>query len=74
MIWKSNSGNLLGINIAIEIKLDEYISGICLQTNKKFSFIARFSKFLSSTKQQTLFKSIIGSPFKYCLLIRTFHA
>ena len=45
-IWESKTVKLLGITMDNELKLDEYISNVCKNTQRKLIVLTRIKKYL----------------------------
>ena len=60
--------NLLGINIDNKLQFDKYVLEICYSVGMKVSSLAQVLKLISFRKQRALFKILIESQFKYCLM------
>ena len=55
-IWENGTVKLLGITIDNELKFDEHLSNVCLNSNRKLSALLRIRKYLDFKKIRILFK------------------
>ena len=71
-IWESNKQKLLGVHINRALSFDEHNSNLCKKVDRKLSFLARLSSYMTLTQRRVLMKSFIEA-LGYCPLVWMFY-
>ena len=73
IIKNSNDKKLLRVSLNNRLGLDNQVTNICNQVNKKLHALARIYQFISIHKRRMTMKAYIAVEFGDCPLARMFH-
>ena len=73
IIESSNCEKLLRIYIDSNFSFEYHINRICRKASQKLLALSTIAKFISESKNRTLFKSFIISQFNYCPIVWMCH-
>ena len=68
-ITSSESINILGVELDMNLKFNKHIDGICSQAGKQINALKRIKHYLDKDSKMTIYNSYINSNFNHCSVI-----
>ena len=72
-VANSNSEELLGVVIDLEVTFSKHIENLCRATNQKLHALARVANLMTLEKPRLVIKTFVFSEFNYCPLVWMCH-